>query len=71
MIYLKCPTCSTILGNRQVFYETEIKKIINNKKLSNDEKNNEKLEVLNKLELTNYCCKMRVINYLNLTDILV
>lgn len=71
MIYLKCPTCSTILGNRQIMYETGLKKIMSDKTLTDEQRENKKLELLNKLEITNYCCKMRVITYVNLTDILV
>jgi DNA-directed RNA polymerase subunit N (RpoN/RPB10) len=71
MIYLKCPTCSTILGNRQIIYETGLKEILNNKNLTDKMKEDEKLKLLNSLDLTNYCCKMRVITYVNLTEILV
>jgi DNA-directed RNA polymerase subunit N (RpoN/RPB10) len=71
MIYLKCPTCSTVLGNRQIIYETGLKEILNNKNLTDKMKEDEKLKLLNSLDLTNYCCKMRVITYVNLTEILV
>ena len=71
MIYLKCPTCSTVLGNRQIIYETGLKEILNNKNLTDKMKDDEKLKLLNSLDLTNYCCKMRVITYVNLTEILV
>jgi DNA-directed RNA polymerase subunit N (RpoN/RPB10) len=71
MIYLKCPTCSTILGNRQIIYETGLKEILNNKNLTDKMKEDEKLKLLNSLDLTNYCCKMRVITYVNLTEVLV
>jgi DNA-directed RNA polymerase subunit N (RpoN/RPB10) len=71
MIYLKCPTCSTVLGNRQIIYETGLKEILNNKNLTDKMKEDEKLKLLNSLDLTNYCCKMRVITYVNLTEVLV
>lgn len=69
MIYLKCPTCGTILGNRQIKYDKELEEIESNP--NNDEK--QKLELKNKLiyslELNRYCCKMRIITYKNKTEI--
>jgi DNA-directed RNA polymerase subunit N (RpoN/RPB10) len=69
MIYLRCPTCGTILGNRQIMYDKGLEEIESNP--NNDEK--QKLELKTKLveslELKRYCCKMRVITYKNKTEI--
>ena len=69
MIYLKCPTCGYVLGNRQRMYDKGLEEIESNP--NNDETT--KLELKNKLveslELKRYCCKMRVISYKNKTEI--
>lgn len=69
MIYLKCPTCGYILGNRQKLYDLGLEEIESNP--NNDEKT--KLDLKNKLieslELPRYCCTMRVITYKNKTEI--
>ena len=70
MIYLKCPTCGYILGNRQRIYEKGLEEIESNP--NNDEKNKFELKqkLVNSLELKKYCCTMRVITYLNKTEII-
>lgn len=69
MIYLKCPTCGYILGNRQRLYDTKLEEIESNP--NNDEQT--KLELKNKLiislKIKNPCCTMRVITYKNKTEI--
>jgi len=69
MIYLKCPSCSYILGNRQREYDIGLDEIESNP--NNDEQT--KLELKNKLieslEIKRYCCKMRIITYKNKSEI--
>lgn len=69
MIYLKCPTCGYVLGNRQKIYDKGLEEIESNP--NNDEKT--KLDLKNKLieslEVKRYCCKMRIITYKNKTEI--
>jgi len=69
MIYLRCPSCGYILGNRQILYENGLNEIESN--LNNDEQT--KLELKNKLveslDIKRYCCKMRVITYKNKAEI--
>lgn len=69
MIYLKCPTCGYILGNRQRLYDNGLNDIESNP--NNDEET--KLELKNKLieslKIKRYCCKMRIITYKNKTEI--
>ena len=69
MIYLKCPSCGTVIGNRQTMYEDGLSKIMDNKNTNNKEKLNQKTKLLNDLGLERYCCKMRVITYINLPKI--
>lgn len=63
MLYLTCPTCGTFLGLYTHRWETESDKICNNPKLSQDEKEKQKTELLLSLNLRRYCCKMRMMSY--------
>ena len=70
MIYLRCPTCGEILGNRQIEYDNNLTQIQNNPNLSSDDKLKLKTELINSLQLKRYCCKMRVISSKELTEII-
>lgn len=63
MIYLKCPTCGTVIGNRQIIYENKLKEIDNNPNMDEDAKLDQKNKLINSLELKRYCCKMRIITF--------
>ena len=63
MIYLRCPTCAYIIGNRQIHYETKLFEIDNNPNIDEEEKLNQKNKLVESLELKRYCCKMRVITF--------
>lgn len=63
MIYMKCPTCGTIIGNRQIIYEATLNEIENNPNLDEDAKLEQKNKLINGLELKRYCCKMRVMTF--------
>jgi DNA-directed RNA polymerase subunit N (RpoN/RPB10) len=65
-----CFTCGRLLADIQIPYETEIKKINN----SNDSeliKQEKKRELLTKFYINNYCCRMRILSYINLIDIIL
>ena len=63
MIYLKCPTCGTIIGNRQIPYEAKLQEIDNNPNIDETEKLDQKNKLVESLELKRYCCKMRIITF--------
>lgn len=69
MIYLKCPTCRTILGNKEVPYREGLKKI-NEKNLSNKEKEKEVFELLKSLEVDRMCCRMRINQCISMIDLI-
>ncbi len=69
MIYIRCPSCGYILGNRQILYETKLEEIMNNPNLDEDAKLDLKTKLVDSLKLKRYCCKMRVITFKQLTDI--
>ena len=70
MIYLKCPTCGYVLGNRQKMYDIGLDEIESNP--NNDEEMKLKLKnkLIESLEIKKYCCKMRVITYKNKCEII-
>ncbi len=63
MIYLKCPTCGTVIGNRQIVYETKLEEIDNNPNIDENEKLTQKTKLIESLELKRYCCRMRVMTF--------
>lgn len=64
MLQMSC-SCGRSLGDIQLDYERMISSIENNSKLSEDEKKEKKSEVLSKLHIERYCCRMRVMSYVD------
>ncbi len=74
MLYYKCPSCRTILANKQIIFDEQMKKICNNKKLSIKQKDLAKMQLLDDIGLSkksNICCRMRIISYVKLIEIIV
>lgn len=69
MIYLKCPTCGYILGNRQVLYEIGLNEIESNPNNDEEIKLILKNKLIDSLQVEKYCCKMRIITYKNKAEI--
>lgn len=75
MLYLKCPTCRKLLGNKQIYYEENFDKIMKDlemEKISNEEAENKKIELLNYIlpDKDRYCCRMRFLTYKRIIDII-
>jgi DNA-directed RNA polymerase subunit N (RpoN/RPB10) len=70
MLYAKCPTCKTVLADKQVPLEEEMANICNNSNLNDNQKDKKKSELLDKLEIRNVCCRMRAITYIDLIKII-
>ena len=70
MMYLKCPTCNTVIGNRNIKYAEQLERIINDLTLTNENKRKLKSELVNSLGLPNPCCKMRVMSYVELIGLI-
>ena len=68
MLYLTCPTCGYFLGQKTIEWETKSEEICNNHKLSSEEKEQKKQEVLLSLKLPRYCCRMRMMSYKDLVQ---
>lgn len=70
MYYLKCPSCGNIISNRIIKINEEYDKINNDFKLSDEEKEKKRTDVINSLKLKRYCCKSRLMTLPNLIDII-
>ena len=70
MIYIKCPSCGLLLGNRQMIYEKGLDEINSNPNTDNDKKLELKTKLVESLGLNRYCCKMRVMTYKNMPEII-
>jgi len=71
MLYAKCPTCKTILANKQVLYEEGMEKICSNTKMSNEDKKKAKNKLLTDLAITNICCRMRTMSYVKKVELIM
>lgn len=69
MIYLKCPSCGYIIGNRQIPYENGLNKIESDPNNTEDMKLLLKENLLKELKIERYCCKMRIITFKQKTEI--
>jgi DNA-directed RNA polymerase subunit N (RpoN/RPB10) len=70
MIYIKCPSCGLLLGNRQMVYEKGLDEINSNPNTDDEKKLELKTKLIESLDIKRYCCKMRVMTYINMTEII-
>ena len=63
MLYITCPTCGYFLGFKTIEWEEKSANICNNPKLSDEEKEKQKTELIMSLQLPRYCCRMRMMSY--------
>lgn len=68
MLYPRCPTCRTILANKQIPYEIRLEKICKDLSKSFDQKEQDKRKLLDELYIINECCRMRFLGYVRLID---
>jgi DNA-directed RNA polymerase subunit N (RpoN/RPB10) len=71
MLYFKCPTCKTILADKQIIYDSEADKIRDDPKLTDEEKDQMLQDLPRKLKLIRYCCMFRLITSIDDIKILV
>jgi hypothetical protein len=75
MLYMICPTCGEPLGNKEITYISEMKAVcdslgVDDDMISQSSINSNKdyikkrQEIISKL-VTNPCCKMRMMNYID------
>ena len=71
MLYAICPSCNNLLADKQIFFEKEKEKIENDKNLSKKDREKEIEKLLDKIGLVRYCCRMRMITYLDQVNIII
>ena len=70
MLYPVCPTCKMLLADKQIPYEKAMEDL-SNKNLSDKQISEERKKLFQKLGITRYCCKMRLISYVDHTKVVV
>lgn len=71
MLYMKCPTCGLLLGEIELEYEQKFNEIENNDKLTLEQKNKKKIELVDSFGLKGrYCCRSRLISYVDMVQII-
>lgn len=73
MLYMVCPSCKKMLGDKQIQYETVLGKICRDEELGNisvDDANKLKSKLLLSFDFgKRYCCSPRLMTYKRLIDI--
>ena len=73
-LYYRCPSCRTVLADKQIPYEKGMQKICNDIKLSKKQKDAAKEKLLDDLFLDkneNMCCRGRMMTYMKQIEIIV
>jgi DNA-directed RNA polymerase subunit N (RpoN/RPB10) len=71
MLPPKCFTCGRIFADIELEYEKKIQEIENNKKLSLEEMKELKRKLLDDLHVHRYCCRSRILTYVDLIQIII
>lgn len=75
MLYMRCPTCKTLLGDKQIYYERHMadicKKAEEGHYKSSADEEKAKSDLVKSLGLNphRYCCIMRVLTYVKQVEI--
>jgi hypothetical protein len=79
MLYMVCPTCGELLGDKQLIYNTKLKELCDKHNINDDllsrgfDKNPQFVEERQKLIqsiFNNICCKARALTYVELVKII-
>jgi DNA-directed RNA polymerase subunit N (RpoN/RPB10) len=70
MLYFRCPSCKTLLANKQLIFEEKMIEICDNMQYDENQKNKIKKQILDDLELHRPCCRMRIMSYVKLIEII-
>jgi DNA-directed RNA polymerase subunit N (RpoN/RPB10) len=75
MLPPKCFTCGHVLANLELEYEEKLQEIDNNIKLTDEQKQEAKRNLVDKLLpdrwKTRYCCRARLLSYVDLIKVIV
>jgi DNA-directed RNA polymerase subunit N (RpoN/RPB10) len=70
MLPPKCFTCNKLLADIELYYENELKRIEMEPNHSDKDKEELKKKLVDNCGLTRYCCRMRLISYVDLITII-
>ena len=65
-----CFTCGHLLADIQIPYDMDLMKIENDLQMSDKEKNTAKSALLDKYHVKKYCCRVRVLSFVRLVEII-
>ncbi len=75
MLPPRCFTCGHVLADIELEYEDKLNEIDNNIRLNDEQKFEEKKKIINKLLpgrwLKRYCCRTRLLSYVDLIKVIV
>jgi len=77
IIPIRCFTCGNVLADKWVYYQAEIKRQYGNINknrtdpiyMSSEVPNTIEKQLLDKLQLKRYCCRLRMLTHVDLSDI--
>lgn len=75
MLYIRCPTCRTLLGDKQIYYETHLMELCKKNEMgefkSQEEFDDARNDLVNSIIVNKdrYCCKARLLTYMPLVKI--
>lgn len=69
-VYIKCPSCGRLLADKELLFDKGIKEI-NNEILNDNEREQRIMKLVDSLQIpkNNYCCKMRIMTYVDLYNV--
>ena len=69
-VYIKCPSCGRLLADKELLFDKGIKEI-NNEILNDDEREQRIMKLVDSLQIpkNNYCCKLRIMTYVDLYNV--
>jgi DNA-directed RNA polymerase subunit N (RpoN/RPB10) len=70
MLYTVCPTCGHLLADIEIEFSEKYNKIVDNND-KDDKKDKDIKKLFNDLRVNKYCCRMRLISYLDHIKIIV
>jgi DNA-directed RNA polymerase subunit N (RpoN/RPB10) len=71
MLPPKCFSCGKFLADIQLEYENKKEEIDSNSSLTNEEKKQQKRDLLDKLYIKRWCCRSQVITYCDMIKIII
>lgn len=73
MLYMFCPSCRELLGDKQKYYERKMAEICQKQEMgefkSQYDVDQAKQNLVNNMGLRRYCCKERIMTYVRQVDI--